>query len=46
LVVLDGVGPSAWVAQDRKVLGLLKVFHEMGADLVISANTIAEAALR
>jgi predicted nucleic acid-binding protein len=41
-VVLDSQGLSAWVAQDRKVLGLLKVFHEMGADLVISANTIVE----
>lgn len=41
-VVLDREGLSAWVAQDRKVLGLLKVFHEMGADLIISANTIVE----
>ena len=41
-VVLDSEGLSAWVAQDRKVLGLLKVFHEMGADLVVSANTIVE----
>lgn len=41
-VVLDSDGLSAWVAQDRKVLGLLKVFHEMGADLIISANTIVE----
>jgi predicted nucleic acid-binding protein len=41
-VVLDSEGLSAWIAQDRKVLGLLKVFHEMGADLIISANTIVE----
>lgn len=41
-VVLDSEGLSAWVAQDRKVLGLLKVFHEMGADLIISANTIVK----
>ncbi|SEN41941.1 PIN domain-containing protein [Actinacidiphila rubida] len=41
-VVLDSEGLSAWVAQDRKVLGLLKVFHGMGADLVISANSIVE----
>jgi predicted nucleic acid-binding protein len=41
-VVLDSAGLSAWVAQGRKVLGLLKVFHEMGADLIISANTIVE----
>ena len=31
-VVLDSEGLSAGVAQERKVLGLLKVFHEMGAD--------------
>ncbi|WP_405584038.1 DNA-binding protein [Streptomyces sp. NBC_01190] len=42
-VVLDSEGLSAWIAQDRKVLALFKVFHEMGADLVISANTIVEA---
>jgi predicted nucleic acid-binding protein len=41
-VVLDSEGLSAWVAQDRKVLSLLKVLHEMGADFVISANTIVE----
>jgi hypothetical protein len=42
-VVLDSQGLSAWVAQDRKILAMLQVFHEMGADLVISANTIVEA---
>ena len=41
-VVLDSEGLSAWIAQDRKLLTLFKVFHEMGADLVISANTIVE----
>ncbi|CDR08213.1 PIN domain-containing protein [Streptomyces iranensis] len=41
-VVLDSQGLSAWVAQDRKVLAMFQVFHEMGADLVISANTIVE----
>ncbi|MDX3850257.1 DNA-binding protein [Streptomyces sp. AK02-01A] len=41
-VVLDSEGLSAWIAQDRKLLALLKVFHEMGADLVIGANTIVE----
>jgi predicted nucleic acid-binding protein len=30
------------VAQDRKFLALLQVFHEMGADLVVSANAIVE----
>ncbi|OEU90171.1 DNA-binding protein [Streptomyces abyssalis] len=41
-VVLDAEGLSAWVAQDRKFLAMLAVFHEMGADLVIGANTIVE----
>jgi predicted nucleic acid-binding protein len=41
-VVLDSEGLSAWIAQDRKILVLFKVLHEMGADLVISANTIVE----
>ncbi|MCO8302726.1 PIN domain-containing protein [Streptomyces hygroscopicus] len=41
-VVLDSQGLSAWVAQDRKVLAMFQVFHEMGADLVVSANTIVE----
>ncbi|MFJ2761980.1 PIN domain-containing protein [Streptomyces prasinus] len=41
-VVLDSEGLSAWIAQDRKFLALLQVFHEMGADLVIGANTIVE----
>lgn len=40
--VLDSEGLSAWIAQDRKVLAMFQVFHTMGADLVISANTIAE----
>ncbi|GAA3488555.1 DNA-binding protein [Streptomyces cremeus] len=41
-VVLDSEGLSAWVAQDRKVLAMLRVFHDMGADLVVGANTIVE----
>ncbi|MEU4892048.1 PIN domain-containing protein [Streptomyces sp. NPDC044780] len=41
-VVLDSQGLSAWVAQDRKVLAMFQVFHEMGADLVVSANTVVE----
>ena len=41
-VVLDSEGLSAWVAQDRKVLAMFQVFHDMGADLVVSANTIVE----
>ncbi|MFF8729913.1 PIN domain-containing protein [Streptomyces sp. NPDC015171] len=41
-VVLDSEGLAAWVAQDRKVLAMFQVFHAMGADLVVSANTIVE----
>jgi predicted nucleic acid-binding protein len=41
-VVLDSQGLSAWVAQDREALALFQVFHAMGADLVICANTIVE----
>ncbi|SEH04116.1 hypothetical protein SAMN05444920_1615 [Nonomuraea solani] len=41
-VVLDSQGLSAWIAQDRKVLAMFHVFHTMGADLVIGANTIVE----
>ncbi|MEV7427908.1 MULTISPECIES: PIN domain-containing protein [unclassified Streptomyces] len=41
-VVLDSEGLSAWIAQDRKVLAMLQVFHGMGADLAIGANTIVE----
>ncbi|MFI0930513.1 DNA-binding protein [Streptomyces sp. NPDC021019] len=36
------VAVSAWIAQDRKLLAMLQVFHDMGADLVVGANTIAE----
>jgi hypothetical protein len=41
-IVLDSQGLSAWIAQDRKALAMFQVFHEMGADFVISANTIVE----
>lgn len=41
-VVLDSQGLSAWVVQDRKLLTMLQVFHEMGADFAIGANTIVE----
>lgn len=43
-VVLDSEGLSAWLAQDRKLLAILQIFHAMGADLVIGANTIVEVA--
>jgi predicted nucleic acid-binding protein len=42
-VVLDSQGLSAWIAQDRKILAMFQVFHTMGADFVIGANTIVEA---
>ncbi|MEU8546567.1 DNA-binding protein [Streptomyces roseoverticillatus] len=41
-VVLGSQGLSAWIAQDRKILAMFQVFHAMGADLVIGANTIVE----
>lgn len=41
-VVPDSQGLSAWIAQDRKILAMLQVFHTMGADLVIGANTVVE----
>ncbi|MFH8934573.1 DNA-binding protein [Streptomyces griseosporeus] len=41
-VVLDSEGLSAWIAQDRKILAMFQVFHTMGADFVIGANTIVE----
>ncbi|MEU9589515.1 DNA-binding protein [Streptomyces sp. NPDC048219] len=41
-VVLDSEGLSAWVAQDRKILAMFQVFHAMGADVVVGANTLVE----
>ncbi|ARP71241.1 DNA-binding protein [Streptomyces pluripotens] len=41
-VVLDSQGVSAWIAQHRKILAMFHVFHAMGADFVIGANTIVE----
>ncbi|MFJ3141111.1 DNA-binding protein [Streptomyces halstedii] len=41
-VVLDSDGLSAWIARDRKLLAMLRVFHDTDADLVIGANTIVE----
>lgn len=41
-VVLDSEGLSAWIAQDRAVLAMFQVFHDMGTDLVVGANTIVE----
>lgn len=31
------------MSSDRKLMAMLQVFHEMGTDLVICANTIVEA---
>nr|WP_203602749.1 DNA-binding protein [Streptomyces coelicoflavus] len=39
---MDSEGLSAWIAQDRKFLAMLQVFHDTGADFVIGANTIVE----
>ncbi|ELP70947.1 DNA-binding protein [Streptomyces turgidiscabies] len=41
-IVLDSEGLSAWIAQDRQIGAMFQVFHDMGADLVVSANTIVE----
>ncbi|WP_220502996.1 hypothetical protein [Microbispora sp. H10885] len=41
-VTLSSQGLSAWIAQDRKILAMFQVFHSMGADFVIGANTIVE----
>ncbi|MEU2897735.1 DNA-binding protein [Streptomyces sp. NPDC001273] len=41
-LVLDSEGLSAWIAQDRKILAMLQVFHDMGADIAVGANTIVE----
>ncbi|MEV7967195.1 DNA-binding protein [Sphaerisporangium sp. NPDC088356] len=41
-VVLDSQGLSAWIAEDRKFLAMLQLFHETAADLVVGANTIVE----
>ncbi|MYR42509.1 DNA-binding protein [Streptomyces sp. SID5910] len=41
-LVLDSEGLSAWIAQDRKILAMFQVFHALGADVVVGANTIVE----
>ncbi|MFI1416549.1 DNA-binding protein [Streptomyces sp. NPDC020731] len=41
-VVLDSEGLSAWIAQDHKIAAMFQVFHAMGADFVVGANTIVE----
>jgi predicted nucleic acid-binding protein len=41
-VVLDSQGLSAWIAEDRKFIAMLQLFHEAAADLVVGANTIVE----
>lgn len=41
-VVLDGEGLSGWIVDDRRIAGLIKVFRQGDADLVISAATIIE----
>lgn len=41
-IVLDAEGLSAWMALDRKVIAMMRVFQEIGSEFVISANTIVE----
>ncbi|MBT2478681.1 DNA-binding protein [Streptomyces sp. ISL-94] len=41
-VVLDSQGLSAWIEQDRKVASRFALYHSMGADFVVCANTIVE----
>ncbi|TDD90132.1 DNA-binding protein [Actinomadura rubrisoli] len=41
-LVLDSEGLSAWIGQDRKIMAMFHVFHQMGTDLVVGANTIVE----
>ncbi|WP_214105224.1 DNA-binding protein [Acrocarpospora catenulata] len=41
-VVLDSQGLSVWIEEDRKVLAMFQVFHAMGADFVVGANSIVE----
>lgn len=41
-VVLDSEGLALWVREDREMQSLLQVFHDTGADLAVSANTIIE----
>ncbi|WP_250302465.1 MULTISPECIES: PIN domain-containing protein [unclassified Streptomyces] len=42
VVVLDSEGLSGWIAEDRRITGLVKVFRQGNADFVISAATIIE----
>ncbi|WP_028812456.1 PIN domain-containing protein [Streptomyces flavidovirens] len=42
-IVLDSEGLSGWLADDRRISTMIKVFREAEADLVISAATIIEA---
>ncbi|OKJ99538.1 DNA-binding protein [Streptomyces sp. CB03234] len=41
-VVLDSEGLSAWITRDRKVTSKIQVFYDVGARLVVCANTIVE----
>ncbi|MFF0446057.1 DNA-binding protein [Streptomyces sp. NPDC004609] len=41
-VVLDSQGLSAWITQDRRIFAMFQVFHAMGADVVVGANTVVE----
>lgn len=41
-LVLDSEGLSAWIRQDRKDMEEFRLFSDMGADMVVSANSIVE----
>ncbi|MBL7495765.1 DNA-binding protein [Frankia sp. CNm7] len=41
-VVLDSGGLSAWITRDRKVMAKIQESINLGADLVVSANSIME----
>ncbi|MBL7627125.1 DNA-binding protein [Frankia sp. CN6] len=41
-MVLDSGGLSAWITRDRKVMAKIQESINLGADLVVSANSIME----
>jgi predicted nucleic acid-binding protein len=41
-VVLDAEGFAALIAQDRELFAMLQVVHDMGAEVVVAANTVVE----
>ncbi|MFJ7205182.1 DNA-binding protein [Streptomyces sp. NPDC098789] len=41
-VVLDSQGLSAWITQDRRMWARFALYHSLGAQMVVCANTIVE----